>query len=522
MLNEYGEYCIYLRKSRADREAEQRGEGETLARHEKILMDLAKRLRISIKSIYREVVSGETISARPSMQQLLHEVESGLWDGVLVVEVERLARGDTIDQGIVSRAFQLSDTKIITPTKIYDPRNEFDEEYFEFGLFMSRREYKTIKRRLNSGRISSVNEGKYVGNKPPYGYTRVKLPREKGYTLEPVPEEAAVVRMIFEWYVNGDSGERLGISRISRKLNALGIPSQLRKEWSPSSIKDILANPTYTGKVRWNCRQTQKRIINGNVVLQRPRNTDYILRPGLHPALITEDLFGAAQKIREKNPPRPVNSLNVVKNPLAGLVYCGSCGRALSRRPYTSGQKDTLMCPTGSCSTVSSRLELVESAVIQGLWELLERYEISPAYEDSGDSQEIIQKEELLKNRQNELEQLGHQKTKLYDFLEQGIYSTETFLDRSEDLRKRILNCSSVIHKLEEEIERDRQMLARRENFVPRCRHILEHYWEWDIPTRNNVLKELIEKVIYTKTQKNTYGHADDITFSLAIYPKIL
>lgn len=68
-------------------------------------------------AIYREVVSGETIADRPVMQQLLHEVESGMWDGVLVVEVERLARGDTIDQGVVSRAFQYSDTKIITPTK---------------------------------------------------------------------------------------------------------------------------------------------------------------------------------------------------------------------------------------------------------------------------------------------------------------------------------------------------------------------------------------------------------------------
>mgnify|MGYP000193505958 CR=1 FL=1 len=61
-----------------------------------------------------------------------------------------------------------SDTKIITPTKTYDPDNEFDEEYFEFGLFMSRREYKTIKRRLNAGRISSVKEGKYCGSRPPY------------------------------------------------------------------------------------------------------------------------------------------------------------------------------------------------------------------------------------------------------------------------------------------------------------------------------------------------------------------
>ena len=61
---------------------------------------------------------------------------------------------------------------------------------------MSRREYKTIKRRLNNGRISSVNEGKFVGNKAPYGYTRLKLPKEKGWTLEPIPEQAAVVQMI--------------------------------------------------------------------------------------------------------------------------------------------------------------------------------------------------------------------------------------------------------------------------------------------------------------------------------------
>ncbi len=50
-----------------------------------------------------------------------------------------------IDQGIVSQAFKYSGTRIITPTKTYDPNNEFDEEYFEFGLFMSRREYQTIR-----------------------------------------------------------------------------------------------------------------------------------------------------------------------------------------------------------------------------------------------------------------------------------------------------------------------------------------------------------------------------------------
>lgn len=78
-------------------------------------------------------MSGDTIAARPVMQKLLEEVGNGVWDGVLVMEIERLARGNTMDQGLISQAFQFSGTKIITPIKTYDPANEFDEEYFEFG-----------------------------------------------------------------------------------------------------------------------------------------------------------------------------------------------------------------------------------------------------------------------------------------------------------------------------------------------------------------------------------------------------
>ena len=178
---EYGEYIIYLRKSRADVEAEEKGEGETLVRHLKILLELARKMKIKIGKIYREIVSGESIIDRPEVQKMLSEVKIGSWKGVLVVEVERLARGNTKDQGIVAEAFSISSTKIITPMKVYDPDNEFDEEYFEFGLYMSRREYKVINRRLQRGRISSVKEGKFVGNVAPFGWDRVKLEKEKGF-----------------------------------------------------------------------------------------------------------------------------------------------------------------------------------------------------------------------------------------------------------------------------------------------------------------------------------------------------
>lgn len=238
------QFCLYLRKSRADTEAEERGEGETLARHEKTLLELAKQLKLNVTEIYREIVSGETIASRPVMQHLLQEVEQGMWNGVLVMEVERLARGDTIDQGIMVQAFKYSNTKIITPIKTYDPNNEYDEEYFEFGLFMSRREYKTINRRLQRGRITSVKEGKYVANKPPYGYERVRIKGDKGYTLSIVEEEAEIIRLIYNLYTVGEKQsdetyKRIGVSLIARRLNNMKVPSKTGTVWTVATIRDI-------------------------------------------------------------------------------------------------------------------------------------------------------------------------------------------------------------------------------------------------------------------------------------------
>lgn len=515
--------CIYLRKSRADREAEARGEGETLARHERILLDLAKKKEYIVGAIYREVVSGETIADRPVMQQLLREVESGMWDGVLVVEVERLARGDTIDQGVVSRAFQYSDTKIITPTKIYDPNNEFDEEYFEFGLFMSRREYKTIKRRLNAGRISSVKEGKYCGNKPPYGYERVKLEKEKGYTLRPVPAQAEVVKMIYTWYA-GDGCEQIGTSKIVRKLNDMGIKSMSGNNWTPASIQGILTNPVYIGKIRWNGRKTVKTIQDGQVVKTRPRSKDVLICDGLHPAIISDDLYNSVQEIRQKNPHRPISIKNTVRNPLAGIVYCSKCGRAMVRRPYQKrGQEDVLMCPYTSCHTVSSKLSLVEKAVIDGIEEIAEEYKLN---NDIGISSRdidfgITSKQNLIHEKESELERLNNQKAKQYNLLEQGIYTTEVFLERSKTIAESVQACSDSIEKLREEINRDKVLIEQQSEFVPRCEELLNNYWSLDTESKNKMLKSLIEKVIYTKDSKNAYGHGNEANFELDIFPKI-
>lgn len=76
------EYAIYLRKSRSDLEAEASGGGDTLARHRSALLSLAAQKQLTITHIYEEVVSGETLAARPEMQKLLSAVDEGAFDHV--------------------------------------------------------------------------------------------------------------------------------------------------------------------------------------------------------------------------------------------------------------------------------------------------------------------------------------------------------------------------------------------------------------------------------------------------------
>lgn len=101
----------------------------------------------------------------------------GLYTGVPCIGLERLGRGDGADRQRILKAFQFSDTKITTLTKTYDLAGDdsFDEEFFEFGPFMGRREYKMMKKRLYRGRIQAQEEGYFIGSRPPYGYGRKRI-----------------------------------------------------------------------------------------------------------------------------------------------------------------------------------------------------------------------------------------------------------------------------------------------------------------------------------------------------------
>lgn len=333
-LDPNGIYDAYLRKSRADMELEKLKKFDTLKQHEKFLKDRANQLGIKIRKIYREVVSGESIQERPEMQEVLKNVETGNIDGILVVEVERLTRGDAKDQGTVTQAFKYSNTKIITLNKIYDPNSDEDEEYFEFGLFMSRREYKTINRRMQRARIANVLDGKYCASEPPFGYKKVRVKYGKGYTLEPVSEEAEIVKEMYQKRADG-----MGYDIICNWLNTLDFKPKKSDVWTPATIKGMLSNPIYIGKIRWNSNKQKKILINGQIIKKRKKgnNEDLILVEGLHPAIISNELFDIVQRIKPNKASTKHNT--ELQNPLATLVKCADCGRSMQRRPYYDNKK---------------------------------------------------------------------------------------------------------------------------------------------------------------------------------------
>ena len=333
-LDPNGIYDAYLRKSRADMELEKLKKFDTLKQHEKFLKDRANQLGIKIRKIYREVVSGESIQERPEMQEVLKNVETGTIDGILVVEVERLTRGDAKDQGTVTQAFKYSNTKIITLNKIYDPNSDEDEEYFEFGLFMSRREYKTINRRMQRARIANVLDGKYCASEPPFGYKKVRVKYGKGYTLEPVSEEAEILKEMYQKRADG-----MGYDIICNWLNTLDFKPKKSDVWTPATIKGMLSNPIYIGKIRWNSNKQKKILINGQIIKKRKKgnNEDLILVEGLHPAIISNELFDIVQGIKPNKASTKHNT--ELQNPLATLVKCADCGRSMQRRPYYDNKK---------------------------------------------------------------------------------------------------------------------------------------------------------------------------------------
>lgn len=374
------EVLVYLRKSRSD-DVTMTVE-EVLAKHETILNEWSVRYMggtVPEVNIYREIASGETIKDRPEIQKLLKAIESPAISAVLVVEVQRLSRGDLEDCGRLIKLFWHTDTMIITPQKIYDLNNEFDRDMFERELKRGNEFLEYQKKIMNRGRLLSVSQGNYIGSIPPYGYekTTIRDGKRKCPTLKIKEDEANIVRIIFDMYVN----KNMGYKKIADYLDENGVTPPKGERWSPNAIKDILINIHYIGKVKWNRRKTEIHVEDSLFISSRPRHDDYLTYDGKHEPIIPEDLFNAAVEKRGRNP--RAKTATQIRNPFAGLVYC-QCGRAMTYRTYTKDGKNRsaprLLCDNQTyCNTCSCTYPEFEILVCEVLKKSIEDFKIALA-----------------------------------------------------------------------------------------------------------------------------------------------
>ncbi|WP_232695511.1 recombinase family protein [Brevibacillus daliensis] len=508
--------AIYLRKSRADIEAEARGEGETLAKHKKALMKVAKHQNLNIVNIREEIVSGESLLHRPEMQELLKEVESKKYDAVLVMDVDRLGRGNMQEQGLILETFRQSKTKIITPRKTYDLEDEWDEEYSEFEAFMARKELKLINRRLQGGRVRSIEEGNYIATRPPYGYLIENNGKER--YLIPHPDQEHVVKMIFNWYTHSDPQKQMGTRRIANELNNMGIPTYTGRKWMPSSVLTVLKNAVYIGRIQWKKKQYKKSKDPLKKTDRKTRPVDeWIDTKGKHRPIISNEVFLKAQKILKTRYHIPYKLQNGITNPLAGIIRCGLCDSAAVYRPYQNGPGH-IRCSNDFCNSKSSRFDYVETRIVSSLTKWLAEYKAQwEKHADEPQESQIDSKQSILQSMLKEKTEVENQKGRLHDFLERGIYDEETYVDRSQNLAIRIENLSEAIERVDKELKIEQVRGTARKEIIPSVEYVLKMYHHSDDPLeKNTLLKSVLEKAVYKKEKWQKNDH-----FEITLHPKL-
>ena len=369
---------------------------EVLDKHDKIIEEYAEKYLggpIPEENKYREGGSAESLDSRPEILRLLKAVENPAIKAVAVVEVQRLSRGDLEDAGRLIRILRYTNTYVITPMKIYDLRDEYDRDAFERELKRGNEYLEYSKRIMENGRAISAENGNFLGNMTPYGYKRLKIKEGKRYvtTLEIVPEEAEIVREIYQMYADG-----IGPTSICRHLNQFSKPPR-SNSWSRATITDILINPVYIGLIKWQGSKVIKTVENGEIVRRVQKRKEYPCFPGKHKPIISEELWNAAKARREAcNIPRSKSTYNLI-NPFAGLIVC-ECGITMTfhKGPRGFGR---LLCRNLACNVASCGYRDMKNIVADILRQSISDFELKIKSGEDDRSEEKTAFKKQLKKR---------------------------------------------------------------------------------------------------------------------------
>lgn len=520
----------YGRKSRTDDPL--LSTDEILEKHSKIVEEYAVKYLggpIPDDNKYMEVASGESLKDRPEITRLLKDIEDPAVKAIIVVEVQRLSRGDLEDAGRLIRLLRYTNTYVITPMKIYDLRDEYDRDAFERELKRGNEYLEYFKKIQARGRLASVKDGNYIGSTAPYGFDRIEKFEADGkksyHTLIERKDQADVVRMIFNWYCEED----IGVTAICRRLEDIGAKTKTgQSTWKPSIIFSILENHHYIGCTRWNWRKTVKIIEDQEIKKLRPKAKvdEFLLFEGKHDGIISEEQFNKAREIRGKRH-RTRRDLTL-KNPFSGIMFCKRCGHKIGYNTYTRNGVEyappKLVCNNQvHCKSGSVKYSEVFEYVRKVLKDCIVDFEVR-IENDQDDSVKLHK--DLIERLTKQLSELEKKELEQWDAqydpdpvkrLPQHIFAklNEKVLKEKEEVNKALEKAKDSAPKhinYRDELIKTKDALR-----------ILEDV-KLDAKTKNQYLKTVIDKMVYERdpivqiTKDNAEKYNVDLSKGMQYY----
>jgi site-specific DNA recombinase len=391
---------------------------------------------------YIEAGASATDDKRPQFQQMIADAttDSEPYEAVIIHSRSRFFR-DMFEFLNYERMLKRAHCKVISITQITsnDPAGEMASKIFSlFDEYSSKENGKHTLRAMKE----NARRGYFNGSKPPYGYRTVdtEVMGSKGKIkkrIEPDPVEAAIVKRIYDLYVNGGEQGSMGAKDIATYLNNKSIMMRTQK-WNRSRVHEILSSPTYKGEYYFNKTDHKTKEV-------KPESE--WIRLSIEP-LIAADAFEVAKSRRaarapSKVPPRLVNSPTL----LTGLLKCGVCGAGLTLATGKGGKYRYYKCNTrigkGNhlCTMPAFPVQKLDDLVLTTLADkvfttgrvqiMLE--EMRSLYKNSHADQAA-----KLKPLQKEMETLKQSSERLFEAVEKGFLPMdETLQQRSHKLQAR-------------------------------------------------------------------------------------
>jgi site-specific DNA recombinase len=458
--------------------------------------------------------SGETLE-RPALERLRDQVAAGALDRVYVHSPDRLARKHAYAMLLLDE-FRRAGVEVVFLNHAVDATPEGELLLQVQGVIAEYERAKILERNRRGRRQAAKRGAVSVFSRAPYGYRYVPKGRSQvdaRYEVE--PEQAAVVRQVYEWFVR----DRLSISAIARRLKAGKIKSPYGKDcWGGSVIWHMLTNPAYQGRARFGRRKQGPRRPRAMAFWQAPSRRGHSIYAGPVeeqievpvPALVSEDLFALAQEQLEENRRRSRLGPRGTRRLLQGLLVCQQCGHALcyhgsgqrtkdgTRRGYyyrCTGLDSHRWGGQRICSSRAVRADLLEQVVWEDVCTLLrdparleQEYQRRLTQAESG-RQRAAEPTRALRQR------VQQSITRLLDAYQEGLMSKEEFEPRLRQARERLAQLEKEgIALAEAEAQRVtfQEVLGQFQSFAQRVQANLQSA---DLATRMSILRWLVKKI---------------------------